>query len=274
MVQVRQLGGCLCRHGRRVERSFDAPVSIIPRNRRFVDEVPAPSRSCGFLFNLAQATHSGVCTCVPRLSSHHVGMAARERRGRQRGRRNQATKQASKQASRVASTTLLAHCLASHLQGEPHGFEPPFCRHHSSQPRLTTTATGMASPRQVRPHLGVARDGHGLDELSRDACMTMCALGWTSSCASRIWHGSPSSRALQIFRTWTLIFLELSSWTFAHARHVSSTRAGLQDDSLLLLQHPSEGQHPVHSGQPTAITQGRLFHPTQTLAQDVGTPVQ
>lgn len=101
--------------------------------------------------------------------------------------------------------TLLAHCLASHLQVEPHGLEPPFCRHHSSQPRLTTAATGMASSGQARPHLGAARDRHGLDELSRDACMTMSALGWTFSCASRMWHGSPSSTALQIFPTWTLI---------------------------------------------------------------------
>ena len=69
-----------------------------------------------------------------------------------------------------ASRTLLARCLASHLQGEPHGFEPPFCKHHSSQPRLTTTGTGMASSSQVRPHLGVAR-GRPRTRRAHQRCM-------------------------------------------------------------------------------------------------------
>lgn len=74
MVQVRQLGGCLCRHGRRVEGNLDAPVSIIHRNRHFGGwiELNAGAESILWVFLPPARTPSGGSTFALWLSSCHV----------------------------------------------------------------------------------------------------------------------------------------------------------------------------------------------------------
>lgn len=53
MVQVRQLGGCLCRNGRRVERNFDAPCVDHPSRKTLCGlNAGAESIVWGFFFSL------------------------------------------------------------------------------------------------------------------------------------------------------------------------------------------------------------------------------
>lgn len=72
--------------------------------------------------------------------------------------------QAREQGACLASRKLLARCLASHLQGEPHGSEPPFLQasFESTSPHHHRDRDGQLQASQT-----ASWGGHGLDELSQ-----------------------------------------------------------------------------------------------------------
>lgn len=50
------------------------------------------------------------------------------------------------------------------------------------------------------------------------------------------------------------LLCELSSWMFAYARRAPSTRAVRKTTTYLCPKSQRKGQHPVYSGEPTAVT--------------------
>lgn len=176
VVQVRQLGGSLCvgetstaGHGRRVQRNLECPCvdqfsSAVAR----VDPVWAlvqnrtPSRPSPHTLHTA---HLHIAPHTPRGEPHnpplcHLAMCALKTHNTHNTHNRQ----------REGRCRTAWHLI---FQGEPHGFEstsPHHQRDRDGQLQAGQTASlGTCLP--------VASHDHGLDELSRDACMTVCALG-------------------------------------------------------------------------------------------------
>lgn len=153
---------------------------------------------------------------------------------------------------------LLACCLASHLQGEPHGFEPPFWQasFESTSPHHRRDRDGQSQASQTASwgRQGPPRTRRAQQRRTHDnACLRLEVLMRIPDVAWVPFFQSPSN-----ILAWTLTCLSCAAVLDVYPRPPS-----LLDESSFARRQPAFCNHPRLS----------LFSPCQSLAQELATTI-